>query len=331
MTTASRPTWLRWGLIIAGLAVAGAFVWLIVRTVDPAAVGRAVAAADPSLLALGLLPLAAGYACRIVRWYLLLLPANSRLGLRSCVAPLLGGFALNNVLPARAGDVVRIVAFQERLGTGAAATAGSVMIERILDLMVLIACLMVGLALVPNDRVPVGIRMIGGVGGWSILAGGTLVLVGAGWLRPWCERFAERSTGLPQRLAGLVGRVLLGMDLIRDRRRLALVAALSLLVWIGELGLYLCVERSLASGAGAAGAVLGMAAGNLATLIPGTPGHVGTFHYFVTAAFAAAGSSQETAVACAVLIHLLFWISTTLAGLIALAVTGWWRQRPETP
>ncbi len=322
----------RFLLPVAGLLVAGVFVLLLLHSVDPVSVGKALAQAHPSLLALGLLPLALGYGVRIARWRLLLLPANPQLRFTDCAVPLLGGFALNNVLPARAGDVVRVIAFQGRLGTGNAATAGSVVVERILDLLVLVGCLMAGLALVPEDGLPHGMRLIGGWVGGGILAGGAMVLLGAGWIRPWLERYSGGGQRLPQRVAGIAARVLLGMDLVRDPRRLAAVAALSLLVWAGEYGLYVCVERSLATGAGPAGALLAMAAGNLATLIPGTPGHVGTFHYFAAASLTAAGSTKEAALACALLAHLGFWGTTSLAGFAALGCAGWKRTTaPSAP
>lgn len=319
---AARRGWRRWALFACGLAVAAGFVVAIARSVDPAAVGSALASAHPGLLLFGLIPLALGYALRITRWRILLLSANPRLSWSACAAPLLGGFALNNVLPGRAGDVVRVVAYRERLGVGTAAAAGSVMIERILDLMVLVGLLMLGLAVVPHEQLPAGMARIGGWVGGAIIACGVAVVLAAGWLRPRLADFAADRPGLLPRLAGIAARVLLCMDLVRSPWRLAVVAIASVLVWVGELGLYWCVARSLDLPVGLAGPLLAMAAGNLATLIPGTPGHVGTFHFFAAAAMVAAGADRDDAVACAILVHLLFWGSTTLAGTAALVVSG---------
>jgi hypothetical protein len=217
--------------------------------------------------------------------------------------------------------VVRVVAFLPRLGTGAAATAGSVMVERILDLLCLVACLMIGLAMVTPEQVPAGLRLVGGSLGAAILIGGALVLAGAGWFRPWCEGYGASGIGLSHRVAGIAARVLLGMDLVRDPRRLARIVGCSVLAWAGELGLYTCVVVAIGAGVGP-GSLLAMAAGNLATLIPGTPGHVGTFHYFATEAMVAAGTVRDQALAAAILTHLIFWGGTTTAGLIALAAVG---------
>ena len=155
-----------------------AFVYALAKSVDPKALLSAITQAHFGWLALGLGSLAVGYALRIYRWYLLLLPANENLRIKDCCTPLLGSFALNNILPARAGDVVRVSAFLPSLGTGAAMTLGSVMLERLLDLMTLIAALMFGIALVPTG-LPEGMQKLGGWLGGAILLG--IVADVGGW------------------------------------------------------------------------------------------------------------------------------------------------------
>ncbi|HSC81948.1 MAG TPA: lysylphosphatidylglycerol synthase domain-containing protein, partial [Chitinolyticbacter sp.] len=54
--------------------------------------------------------------------------------------------------------------------------------------------------------------------------------------------------------------------------------------------------------------------GTLATLIPSTPGYVGTFDYFTVRAMTALGNGQVVATAYALLVHALLWLPPTLAG-----------------
>jgi uncharacterized membrane protein YbhN (UPF0104 family) len=65
---------------------------------------------------------------------------------------------------------------------------------------------------------------------------------------------------------------------------------------------------------------LSLGAATLATLLPSSPGYVGTFDYFATLGFTAYGASAALATAVALLTHVLLWLPVTVAGFIALIV-----------
>ena len=52
----------------------------------------------------------------------------------------------------------------------------------------------------------------------------------------------------------------------------------------------------------------------MATLIPGTPGHLGTFDYFAVLGFSLYGIGRTDGASMALLIHLLLWLPVTLVG-----------------
>jgi len=60
------------------------------------------------------------------------------------VWPLLVGVAVNNVVPFRAGDVYRILAFRRQLIAPVVQLIGTLVIDRILDLTVLLGFFIVG-------------------------------------------------------------------------------------------------------------------------------------------------------------------------------------------
>src|SRR5690348_10706583 len=90
------------------------------------------------LLALALVLLAADYLLRCVRWWLILRQSNCRASLRDCALVLLAGFGLNNVLPFRAGDFLRAAGFTSRMRAPASYLAGTLVLERALDLFALL-------------------------------------------------------------------------------------------------------------------------------------------------------------------------------------------------
>jgi uncharacterized membrane protein YbhN (UPF0104 family) len=58
-----------------------------------------------------------------------------------------------------------------------------------------------------------------------------------------------------------------------------------------------------------------MSAASLASVLPGTPGNFGTFHYFLILVATRAGLDKSEAAACAILTHALIWFPITVVGL----------------
>jgi uncharacterized membrane protein YbhN (UPF0104 family) len=100
------------------------------------------------------------------------------------------------------------------------------------------------------------------------------------------------------------------------------IGALSVLAWLAEGAAYYAVGQALGVGASVQVALLALAVGTLATMIPSSPGYVGTFHYFVARVVGGFGAGTVAATAYAVLIHALLWLATTTSGFIALAFSG---------
>jgi uncharacterized membrane protein YbhN (UPF0104 family) len=108
---------------------------------------------------------------------------------------------------------------------------------------------------------------------------------------------------------------------------------LSMAVWVLEGAIFATVMWSLSANAGAFGPWFALATGTLATVLPSTPGYVGTFDYFATLGLMAYGAKKESAVAFSLLVHFLLWLPITLIGGLYLAAPKgrilWLRLRPE--
>jgi uncharacterized membrane protein YbhN (UPF0104 family) len=71
------------------------------------------------------------------------------------------------------------------------------------------------------------------------------------------------------------------------------------------------------------GAILALPLATLATLIPSTPGYVGTFDYFAVLALTQTGNGTDAATAFALLAHLLLWLPPTVIGGAYLLLQRW--------
>ena len=313
----------RWIRAVLGLVVAGVFVALLARRVDWTEVRAVLAQADPWPLALALAALAADMTARIVRWWWMLRAAAPDLPLRSCVRPFLGSLALNNTVPLRAGDVVRVVGFRQALQAPMAHVGGTLVLERLLDLLVLLAILFAALAGAPG-ALPRGFLVAAALAGAGALAALLGLTLFPGAITALASRVLARL--LPERWVAaasrVVGQVAAALALLRSPGRAARVVGLSLLAWLLEGAVFACVAWSLHVGVAWPARWLSLGAATLATLLPSSPGYVGTFDWFARLGLTAYGAATAGATAFALLTHLVLWLPVTLAGLAALVATG---------
>jgi uncharacterized membrane protein YbhN (UPF0104 family) len=104
------------------------------------------------------------------------------------------------------------------------------------------------------------------------------------------------------------------VSLVQSPARAFRLVALSLLAWMLEGSMYACVAWSLHVGGSPIAPWFAAATGTLATLIPSSPGYVGTFDYFAILGLTAFGARRVIATAFAMIVHLILWLPVTLVG-----------------
>ena len=328
----------RWPKLVLGLAVSLTFLWLLLKGIDPEGLRSSFVRLSVPHLLLALGFLASGYAVRVVRWWWMLRAFEPELKVSACFGPLLASVAVNNVLPFRAGDVLRIFGFRRQLRSPAVRIFGTLVIERLLDLQVLLAFFFAGLILLRGgDFSPGFVTFAVAAGGMALVTTVALVLFSprisglVGWIasRPSMSRRGW-GDGL-DRSGRQLGEALV---LVRSPKRAAALVLLSLLAWTLEGAVFVTVAHTLASGASPAGPWFALATGTLATLLPSTPGYVGTFDFFAMQGLAAHGAGQEVSAAFALTVHAVLWVPITVAGLAFLLPRGRglpsaWRPAPR--
>lgn len=302
--------------LVLGIGLAAFFVWLIVRQIDADQVGQAFGQANSAWIGAALAAFVAGYAARIERWRVMLNLDNPALHWRACAGPLLGSFATNNVLPFRAGDVLRAFAFNHRLGTSSSAVVATLFVERLLDLLMVLVLLGTTLALFGMDT-----SQFAGVGSLVLIAG-ALAILGVLLFPQIFAPLALTCARLAARIAPRIGEKLLAgitksfdtLQYLAKGSTMVRLVAWSIVAWVGEGCVFWFAALALPSLAAPLGAWLALPVGTLATLMPSTPGYVGTFDYFTVKAMVSLGNATGAATAYALLVHALLWLPPTLAG-----------------
>jgi uncharacterized protein (TIRG00374 family) len=290
--------------------------------VNWAEVLRVLAGAEWWLLGVGVAALAADLTARIARWWLMLRAVEPDLSLAACVRPFLGSLALNNTVPLRAGDVVRVFGFRRALRAPAAHLAGTLVLERMLDLLVLLAILFSAL-LGTSGMFPRAFTVAAAIAGAA-----TLILLAVltafpraitGGLQRLVTRLFSGRSWLPG-VSRIIAQVTAALALLRSPGRAAGVLTLSILAWLLEGAVFACVVWALDIPVPWIAPWLALGAATLATLLPSSPGYVGTFDYFAALGLTAYGAGTAAATAFALLTHLMLWLPVTVVGLAILAL-----------
>jgi len=304
-----RPGFRQLATGTAGLALGCAFLWLALRKVDVALMRDALRSLDPRYVALSGGLYWVGLACRVERWHVLL-NQLARVRRRAVGETLLVGYAVNNLLPARLGELFRADYAKRRFQLSRSAVLGSIVIERLADLVAILACLGLGLLSVRMPAVDGALdfpRLLR----YSLPAIALVVLailLGRHvhtWRMPRLPAtFARRLQALTQGLRSL------------NRTTFWRSCVLTALIWGAESGALWAMLAALQMSLSPAQALLVMSAASLSTLVPTAPGYLGTYQLVFASALPAFGLSATLGVLGSALIQVFLFGSVTLAGLV---------------
>jgi glycosyltransferase 2 family protein len=229
-------------------------------------------------------------------------------------------------LPLRAGDFVRVFAFRSQLQLNAVRLIGSMFVERLVDLLTLLSIFFVTLRMMP----------VGAFEPWLVEGAKTLaavvvvaiavVLLFSRQVHLLMLWFADREVmqrwKLGPRLRSLADQMVEVVDVTKNWMVSVQVLLLSYAAWFFEGLMFWAVARSLGLTTAAISNWFAMAVCTLSTLVPGTPGYVGTFHYFAKESQQAFGCSADDAAAYALVVHFVLWFPVTVVGLICFAMSS---------
>ncbi|EWS65939.1 hypothetical protein Y695_00795 [Hydrogenophaga sp. T4] len=311
-----KPRWIK-HVIGGGITLLSLFVFF--QQVNFTDVLNALANFHWIYLIFGVASLAIGYVLRITRWSMMLRATGARTTFGNCSAPFLGSIALNNVLPLRIGDMVRALIFPRSMDITRTIATSSLIIERLIDLITLLACLTFGLFSIQALVIPAQLKASAvflAITGGIVLTLGFLFSGSLG--RFFVHLTSTTSSSGWDRVYGTLGDLFHGFDVMSRPRLLLSMLAVSMLVWVGEAGLFYFVLLGTGIDGSPLVALLVMAIATLSTLVPSSPGYVGTFHLAAFTAISLVGGTAAQAGSYAVIVHLALWLPTTLAGALAI-------------
>jgi glycosyltransferase 2 family protein len=288
------------GWLVSLAALGGVLVWALHEPAPPA----------PHLP--WLIPAAVGlYAgatlLRAERWRLLLQFNGASPSRADCHALTCVGYMGNNVLPARAGDAMRVLYMAPRAGVPARTVIGTLVAERVLDVAVLFSLYAVLAVLLGAGTLSASHFAFAAL----VLAG---VLAAASLAALWLHR-----RGHLVRAWAFVKPMLAATGNLRGRHGAEVLLA-TLVVWTVEAGVWLCSADAAGLHVSALEALYLLALASLFIFIPAGPGNVGTLDAAVIFGARAIGRTSSAALSFLILLRLVLVVPITIVGLVLLMV-----------
>jgi conserved hypothetical protein len=314
--------------LAGGIALAAAGLWFFFRKVDVHKLMSELLACNPWTIFLCAALAVASLFIRTLRWNIML-PGNaawSKKGLFSIIAV---SFMLNNILPARMGEVARAVLLWKKNGFSPAVSIGSLVLERGIDLLAFMSCFFVPVFILDSmQTTPVGAVSSTHLKNLTLFTF-ALVLCGifcsalvAFFLYAW---FPRQLRGIGKKLVYLLprsiqkkankmaGEVLLNLHWTSSAWKSALVFFYSALIMIIYAGTIIALIHD--SGFSLLHGLFANAFAALGAAIPLAPGYVGTLHAVLLQGLLFCGVSREKATAVTILYHAIGYITVTIIGL----------------
>jgi len=324
-TTTDRTDQTRVRLVaLVGLAVSCLFLWLAFRNLSFSLIRDALSRGRLwPWVPLAMMAYLAGHGVRGMRLRALVSPETD-LPLGTATSIVVLGYAVNNILPARMGEVARAALLSDRMGTPFTQSLTVTVLERILDGWTTLFLLIVGIALIPQVdysllRTAYVAALLFAVATMAMLlmavfpsaiaslASRIAGAVSVGWQEPVYRRCLYVSTSL---------------SYLRRPAHTLKLGVLSLMVWTLETFMFVLVLPVFDLTARFDWSLLALGITNLGTVVPSTPGFIGPYHYFCMETLVLLGVPKLTASAYAITVHAVFYVPITLWGVAVLMRYG---------
>lgn len=255
------------------------------------------------------------------RWQMLFWPEH-RLPYPSVLTAMCAGYLGSNVLPGRAGELVRLVLLVSEQPVSVARTLSTIIVERLLDFLSLIVVLVIILPFVQLPREMLLAAQL--IAAASLLGAAVMILLSfwkarvLGWAHSLLRRvrFLDRPP-----VYDAIGHLIDGFAALRGPLGAAMFV-ISLIGWLGVILIAWSAGQAIQLDVPFTAYAFAVVATTIAMLLPSTPGYIGVFHSAVVLALAPFGIAKDLALTLALLWHATNYVTLSLSGLAALAIHG---------
>ena len=312
--------WRRWGMgSIVGLLISvGMLAWLL-YSYDLQDLSASLQSAHYGYLWPIPLLVVMNFVLRSLRWRVLFMDDMGK-PLKSFFRSLMIGYLFNNLMPARAGDLVRVYHLSKVETLSKSKILATLFAERTGDLLALLALLT--MVLLSYPALPVWIKRAGFlVGAGTVGALGVVVFLRlygerglAAILRLGAPLIGDRSTRLDE-----IGKNFLsGLGGLCQVRVGVMFLSMTAILWGLELGVAALIASAFQLDIAAGNLLFVMIAITVGTLVPSSPGYLGTFEFFGLSTLAMVGQTGGNALSFVIVLHAVTILGAGFLGVLCL-------------
>jgi uncharacterized membrane protein YbhN (UPF0104 family) len=249
------------------------------------------------------------YSMRILRWHRMMRSTGATL--TTCARVFMTSLAANNILPFRIGDIMRCFTYAPDLKTTPSVILSTVILEKLLDIFVLVSFFVVFLGPNASAHMRVTSHSFLAVSFVALI----VLLLGARVLEAPIRRLFVRLPEKPL-LLKLENWIILALECIRNIGTVGSLLLLveSVVIWSCEGLQFLSAAKILGVESGAAGPWQAVAWANLSFLVPSSPGGIGPFEMATKTALVSHGADPVQATLYALALHVWMLIVITAVG-----------------
>jgi len=326
-----------WKFIIS-LSVSLILVVFAFKDLEWQAFWEALKSIDFMVLALGASVLVASNLIRAARWRILLSP-QKEIRIKHLFEATMIGYMGSNVLPFKLGEVLRAIVVSKRHHISVTGVGASIIVERSLDIVSFLIIAGVYGLLVPSFE---SARLLSGLGLSALLG----MLGFSFWMNQNHDRVVVMITrwaagfrrGGHEKRAEHILSIFKGLETLWHMPKPFHVILQTLVLWSMYLLVTFLAFQTFDFGVTLATSIniafVLMIFSTLSLSIPAAPGYVGTYHSAVLAALMLFGIEGDSAMAFAVVLHLMNFVIYTPTGAWYLMKSGLSldlaTQKPET-
>ncbi|MEO8294762.1 MAG: lysylphosphatidylglycerol synthase transmembrane domain-containing protein [Gemmatimonadota bacterium] len=321
-----RHTW--WQSALA-IGISAAFLFWALKGIEFRNVLAELRRAHVLPIVLTVIIATSTFVLRIFRWRILLRASDgSSLPASSLWHAIAIGFMANNVLPFRAGEVLRSLAITRLTHTRITSALSSIAVERLFDGVAIVVLLTLGLLTsgLPADAEVSGVRLTH----IAIVAGATFAtaLLVAALVVAFpeaAERVVRRIVPFPrlaEKMVAMIEGVVHGLSVLQSPIRILMVTLWSLVIWLVNVVSFYVAFKAFDIPVNFAGAMIMQGLLAFAISAPTAPGFVGVFESAIKLTLLLYAISEDRAVTYALVYHATTFVPITLLGAWSLARTG---------
>ncbi len=303
---------------LAGILLSGIFLYLAIRNVEYQKVRGALVSANYIFTIPSMLIVIISFLPRAVRWGYIL-ESTKKIKFQNLFGIMMIGFMVNNILPARIGEVTRAYMMGKKENISRSLSFGTIVLERVFDGFALLFILGISMIISPFPRWVKGFGLIGLLIFCFSLGFLVVLRIKRGFIVKKIEGLtALFHKGLGNKISYIMNRFIEGLASLESLKHLSLIVIYSIisqiLLAVSFHILFFSFNFNLSFYTAYFIAVIV----GLSSMIPSAPGYIGLFQSACVGGLLLFGVNKDVALSYSIIAHIVQYIPVTGIGLFYL-------------